>query len=231
MKTTIHERNNPFSTFALRGGRLRKSCRGVVSSALFLTGMATLVLGAMFALSTPSFAQNVGTGSENVEIINRNPIRTSSTGISAGHYGTGDIDITNKSTIDANNSGIDVDHAGIDGDIEITNEGTSSGETWYGIIARHTNHASDGNIKITNKGTAGGKYAVYSNSESSGDIKIINEGTIDGASAGLIARHRRTGDIEITNKNLIRGRILNGIRARQIGLGGGDIVNYQRRNH
>ncbi len=56
MRTAIHETNNPFSTFALRGGRLRKRGRGVVSYAPFLIGVSAIVLGSMFMLSAPPFA-------------------------------------------------------------------------------------------------------------------------------------------------------------------------------
>lgn len=57
MKTTAHETKNPFATFSLRGGRLRKIGGGIVSYAPFLTGMVlAAVLGSVFALSTPPFA-------------------------------------------------------------------------------------------------------------------------------------------------------------------------------
>ena len=56
MSDTIHKNNNPFSTLALRGGRLRKRGRGVVSYAPFLMGASAVVLGSMFMLSALPFA-------------------------------------------------------------------------------------------------------------------------------------------------------------------------------
>ena len=53
---TIHETKNPFSTSALRGGRLRKSGKGIISYAPFLMGASVIVLGSMFTLSAPPFA-------------------------------------------------------------------------------------------------------------------------------------------------------------------------------
>ena len=60
MKSTDHGTRNLFATFSLRGGRLRKRGRGVVSYAPFLMGAASaFVLGSLSALSTPSLAQPV----------------------------------------------------------------------------------------------------------------------------------------------------------------------------
>ena len=63
MKNTNHETKNPFAIFPLQGGRLRARGSGVVHHASFLTGMAlAVVLGSMFALSTPAFAMGGGGG-------------------------------------------------------------------------------------------------------------------------------------------------------------------------
>ena len=60
MKPTDHGTRNLFATFSLRGGRLRKRGRGVVSYAPFLMGaVSAVVLGSLSALSTPSLAQPV----------------------------------------------------------------------------------------------------------------------------------------------------------------------------
>ena len=58
MSPVAHKARNLLAAFSLRGGRLRKCGRGVVSYAPFLIGAASaVVFGSMPALSTPSFAQ------------------------------------------------------------------------------------------------------------------------------------------------------------------------------
>ena len=65
MKNINHETNNPFAIFPLQGGRFCARGSGVVHHASFLTGMAlAVVLGSMFALSTPAFAFGGGGGGE-----------------------------------------------------------------------------------------------------------------------------------------------------------------------
>ena len=59
MKSTDHGTRNLFATFSLRGGRLRKHGRGVVSYAPFLMGAASAVVLASLLFASPSLAQSV----------------------------------------------------------------------------------------------------------------------------------------------------------------------------
>ena len=229
MKITDYETKNSVAIFALQGKCFRKLGGSIVSSAAFLTGMAAVVLGLMFTLSTPSFAQNAGTGSEDIEIINRNPIRTSSTGtgIDADHSGSGDIDITNKSTIDVNQIGIDADHDGT-GDIDITNENTVKGDS-KGIKANHT---GTGNIDITNEDediiqgsdAETDDTSIDADHSGSGDIEITNKGTVEKSRIGIQADHTSAGNIVITNEGTASGE-WDGIKANHTGTGDIGIAN------
>ena len=239
MKTTIQKTKNSFSTSALRGGRLRKSCRGVVSSALFLTGMAAVVLGLMLALSTPSFAQSVAQGGINIERDAEGDINVSngrnislvnspgSTGIRVVQRSVGDVVLTNRGNVMADHNGIRVNQHGISannyvfgGDITVTNEAGAlvSARLGAGIFLY-----SSGGVGIINRGTIKGGSGVSTNQASNkGDTEITNENFIWGQTGdGIDAYRNSDGDIVIANRGTMLGKI-NGIIAEHINAG--DIV-------
>ena len=198
MSHIIHERNNPFSTFALRDKRLCKSGRGVISSATFLMGVAAVVLGLMFALSTPSFATPGDyikrDGTEDIEVtIGSISVGGTisegrafgSAGLRAEHTGMGKIEITNRLI---GTRYVHADHEGT-GNIKVTNH--RGIYRWWGLhdspdftVGIRADHTGTGNIEITHK-----RDRIS---------RVIEEVDI-----GILAEHAGTGDIIVTNEGSI----------------------------
>ena len=235
MKITNYETKNSVATFALQGKRFCKSGGSIVSSVAFLTGMAAVVLGLMFTLSTPSFAQGTGidetipsNGTGNIDITNERRIQALWYGIRADHRGTtGSIGITNEVNRTVRGEqiyGISASHLGAGG-IGITNKGTSRG----GVDGINVEHRGTGDIVITNKNTAWGEGHIGLRAEhrgTIGNIRITNEGSSRGGWHGIDAIHYgTTGDIEVTNKGFAQGGTGRGIRVLRYGAGNIGITN------
>ena len=248
--TIIHRNHNPFTTSALRGGRLRKSGGSVASSLAFLTGMTALVLGVMFALSTPSFAtDSVGIdvfepGDEDIVIADTGAAagRASHIGVRANHSGAGSITINNNWTnLLYWKVGIRASHSD-NGNIKITNQA----EYLFGFgKGMHVDHSSTGNIEITNKGGImlgghlpgyGPGIGIHAEHSGMGNIVIDNQGDSGSLYAilafhtGIRADHSGTGDIDITvdDGRSVKSTHSHGIEAIHTGTGtiGIDLSGY-----
>lgn len=220
---------NPLSAFSLRGGRLRKSSRGVVSYAPFLTGAVSAVaLGSVLALSMPSFAQasvNHTTATTTVEttgtvaagsdsVTKRGDVHTvTSTATAPTKPGTA---ITVSGNISDEYIGVDVSRSG-DGDFSFTNSATI-GDVDYGIdITR----GGTGDFDIVNNGAITDvlEDGIYATRSGSGRLKINTTGNISAEGRGINATHSGTGNFEITGSGAITGGSI-GIRAAHTGTSG-----------
>ena len=242
MKNTNYETKNSVATFALRGKRFCKHGGSIVSSAAFLMGIATVVLVAMFALSTPSFAQSVAQVGINIERDTERDVNVSngrnislasspgSTGINVVQRGVAgnaaDVVITNRANVVADHFGIRLAQyeggstAG-GGDVTITNE---AGSLVWGILGAGISARTSwgGDLGIINRGSIRGIVGLVANQTSPGDIEITNENSILGQNGdGIDAYRNGNGDIVIVNNGTTLGKI-NGIIAEHINVG--DIV-------
>jgi|GEM_PF-847971 len=127
-------------------------------------------------------------------LTNEGTIRGGTTGVEANGG-----DITNSGTIDGGSTGINILSSST-GNMEITNYGTITGETWYGINATH-----NGSTTITNSRTIEG--AIRGININSG--KVINKAgaKIKGGENGILVFKSAT----IENSGTIRGETQNGI--------------------
>ena len=237
MKSINHETTNRFAAFALRGGRLRKRGRGVISYAPFLTGMVSVVvLGSMFALSTSSFAN-----ADEVE-RNKTKIYTNVTTVYTDKFKSNpsnsrssfeyefvnftrnittvlDTTVTTSGSVSRVGTGVYVYRSG-KGIMEVNNSANIN-DAYYGIEASHT---GEDDLIITNSGrltgieydgifaTRAGEGAINVSSAATGEIVVGNW--------GIHAGHIGTGGIVIDNFSRITSEDT-GIHARH--RGGGDI--------
>ena len=207
MKTPIHETNNPFSTFALRGGRLRKSGRDVVSYAPFLMAAASaVVLGSVIALSTPSFASN----NECVDT-------TFNTSATTGTNYTGVV-LDSAITVSGRS---DIDTA-TGGNVTTTVLGT---DYYPGDSSKfYTDNTGFHKTTITTSGTASGNgqdTGVNFYRIGDGALCLINGASVTGAGYGIEGSHDGTGVLVVSNSGAIKNAAQKGIS--MIRSGNGDI--------
>ncbi len=147
-------------------------------------------------------------------------------GMNAVAYGDANIILGNEATGEINSidSGITATHYG-DGDISITNAGVVSNTMDQNDPsnvntdrhALYALHSGTGNISITNSGTVnalmtelepdgdnfGSSHAIIGDHSGTGDIIIDNSGTINSVLDGIGAAHTGVGNIIITNTGTI----------------------------
>ena len=212
MSHTIHKNNNPFSTFALRGGRLRKCGRGVVSYAPFLAGAASaVVLGSMLVLSTPSFAQD---STEEFVVCPDPDTGVTSTGTNkAGVFVISPITIGREDIDTA--TGRDVK------DDVLLNDSYPNNSFSY-----LTDNTGFHKTTITTSGTANGdgeNTGVRFYRTGDGTICLVNGATISGAGKGIEATHSGTGVLGVSNSGAITNARRHGITATHSNTGDGVI--------
>ena len=229
MRKTIHETNNPFSTFALRGGRLRKRGRDVFSYAPFLTGAVSAVaLGSVLALSMPAAAQE---STPTTTTTATTTIETTGTVVAGGDSVTknGDVhtvtsaatapanpdtDVTVSGSISDEITGVSISRIG-DGDFSFTNSATID-DVEYGIdITR----GGTGDLDIVNNSAITNvlEQGIYATRSGIGRLKITTTGNIWADVLGIDAIHGGEGHLEVTSSSHIAGGI--GIRAVHTGTG------------
>ena len=198
------ETKKPFATFSLRGGRLHKRGRSVVSHAPFLMGAASaVVLGSMLALSTSAFAQDGG-GVASTAV-------TTTTKIIAENGAL----IASKTDVDSNGA------PAFPPDTDATDHNT--------IVNEVPDHLD---TSITTSGTSvstAGDYEYYSGvyvyRQGRGDITLINGASITGMYSGVDVSFSSGGDLAITNNGRIMHAVKNGIYADLSGNGAMSITN------
>ena len=248
MKTTVQKTKNPFATFSLRGGCLRKSGKGVASYAPFLMATASaVVLGSMFALSMPSVAN---AGYECGEGVSGPDVSTTTHFTSAVRFSRYDSDPATERGVTVTDTDSDpntsttvvtdthrtifqtsaVPVSGVyrgvyfyrsgNGDICLSS-GADMSNVSYGIQA---NRDGEGIIDIQNTGSiTNAEYdGIYVVRSGEGDIKITSQGAIS-SERGVYAWHEGEGDIEIRQFSQIDTGG-NGIEAEHIGEGNVEIT-------
>ena len=239
METATYKTKNPFATFSLRGGRLCKRGRSVVSYAPFLTGTAlAAVLGSMFALSTPSFAQDADEKSYTITTTGAyTSVTTSTTTDSSGSVVTRITGNKVAATDDNPNPGVTysaphvsfpntptspTEITSIHTFIYTTGNAITGGRVGVDIYARGDDDVvfeSNNNINDVRYGIQFGRYG------GKGRLAIVNRGSITNARAdGIYTDRSGGGAIEISSQREIDAR-RRGIDATHNGGGNINIAN------
>ena len=201
----------------IRGGRLRKTSKGLISFAPFLAGASVLALGALMATTTPveaGMCTETGTtgmwtctgaaGSDNQVSItgraNQNIDVTGDTGFglnvssrdaldinSVATTGTIDVDLTNNNNITSVYSSISVQQDGT-GAVTVTTNGTIN--------------------------TTGNYTAISIDLNGAGGTTLMTDGTVTGGALGIHIETATTttGEISITTNDSVTGGRGEGIR-------------------
>ena len=222
MKTTIiHEKNNPFVTFALRGGRLRKCGRGVVSYAPFLmVAVSAVALGSMLALSTPSFADEDDDDDDEMVVCSNMDssivsAAENSTDNYAGVFLTSPITVTGRKDMDMA-TGQDMKTT-----VMATDYYSSSSSKFYTDNDGFYKTMITTSMATSGAADANGGTGVRFYRVGDGTICLDNNADISGAGYGIRASHNGMGVLGISNEGDIMNAVQDGISA--IRSGNGDI--------
>ena len=203
----VPTQKSPFTPFLTRGGRLRKTSKGLISFAPFLAGTSVLALSALLATSSPVEA---GTCRE----AGRTGVWTCSSAANSSNDNTQsitgrenqDIDVTGNATFGLNSSGntgfgIMVTSVATTGTIDVNLSNNNDITSYYDAI--NIDQDGTGAVTVTTDGAL--ESTDYSgieiNQSGNGNVTVTADGTVTGgAHAGIdiVTAAGTTGEVNVT---------------------------------
>ena len=200
----------------IRGGRIRKTSKGLISFAPFLAGASALALGALLATSSPVRAGHcTETGTTGMWICS-GAVGTYASGYDAGRTIAGrlnqNISVTGDATFALDTSysqdfGINVDSVATTGTINVDFSNSNDITSYYDAI--FIDQDGTGAVTVTANGDieSSDYEGIQINQSGNGNVTVTTDGTVTGGLYGIYITTTTgtTGGVNLTTNGAVTG--------------------------